>query len=377
MKISKIIFSVCLAYWILGCAPEITSYQLSGTIDKIEEDSSVVVLAYYNPITQKSTPLDTVRVDDSGKYHLTYEWSRPDLYRLSFPGRQSVILAIDGGQKNVVVNVEGKRNGLVEIQGSTDSEKLIGYDLFRSESKKRLIDPPYAKMREARKVGNIEKEVEAVMEYATNSKLHRKELLDYTEEKIGSSIALYGTALRWTGDDEVERLDQLVSAFENLHPGLEMTVQMREKVERFRKVAVGVKAPAMNGKNEKGDVISLVESLGEYTLLDFWASWCGPCISQIPDLKEAYASFHDQGFEIISVSVDREEEKWLNSIEKLALHWKHISDVKGWQSELAKDYNVTFIPFNFLLDSEGVIIHKNLHSKSLQTTLGDLFSSVN
>ena len=78
-----------------------------------------------------------------------------------------------------------------------------------------------------------------------NSKLHRKELLDFTEENIGTSIALYGSALRWTGDDEVTRLDALVRAFEEEHPGLEMTTQMREKVERYKNVAVGVKAPGM------------------------------------------------------------------------------------------------------------------------------------
>ena len=358
--------------WIISCSPNDTQNKLSGKISQIDGDNSKIVLALFDPITQKTTVVDTAFIDESGHYTMKYKWSQPDLYKLSFPGRQSVVMAIDEGQKNIIVNVEGKRNGWVEIRGSEDSEILLGYDRFRLESNDRLIDPPYARMREARKAGNIEAEVEAVMEYVTNSKIHRKELLDYTDENVGTSIALYGTVLRWTGDDEVDRLDRLVSAFEEVNPDLDMTVQMREKVERFKMVAVGAKAPPISGQDESGNDVTLEESLGAYTLIDFWASWCGPCISQVPDLKEAYEGFRDKGFEIVSVSVDHNRDKWLKSIENLDLDWKHISDIKGWESDLAKAYNVTFIPFNFLLDKDGVIIHKNLHSKTLQSTLAGL-----
>ena len=227
-------------------------------------------------------------------------------------------------------------------------------------------------MRAASKKEDQEAEIAAVEAYVKNNKLHRKELIDFTEEYIGTSLALYGTTLRWTGDDVVERLDKLVKDFAKAHPELPMTQKMRDKVDRYRKVAIGVKAADIKGKDLNGNDITLYENLGEYTLIDFWASWCGPCILQIPDLQKVYSVFHDKGFEIFSYSVDRSESKWIEAAKKYDMPWLHASDISGWQSEVASNYNVTFVPFNFLLDKNGKIVAKNLHHKTLYNYLHEL-----
>jgi len=155
---------------------------------------------------------------------------------------------------------------------------------------------------------------------------------------------------------------------------LKMTKIMEDKVERFKKVAIGATAPAISLPDANGTMKTLDDLKGKYTLLDFWASWCSPCLLQVPDLKEAYDKYHEKGFEIIGVSVDSKGDRWKRSIEKYEMNWPHISDLKGWKSEAAAEYNVTFIPFNMLIAEDGKILAKNLHSKALQGKLEELFS---
>lgn len=348
-------------------------YEIKGTVQQFEDDDQVV-LSQYNPVTQKLTTIESSEIAN-GKYAITYKFKEPDLYRVDFPGGQKVMLAVDEGDAAIRIHAEGKRGGKIKIEGSEESLKLQDYEAFRIESKERLIDPPYARRREARKAGDVQAEIDAVEDYVIASKAHRNELVTYTHDNIGTSFALYGTVLRWTGDDAVHQLDALVSAFEDEHPDLKATELMREKVERFKKVAIGVKAPEIKGPQPNGKMLDIADIPAKYILLDFWASWCGPCISQVPDLKNVYEDFHDQGFEIVSISVDRHADKWKSAIESLDLDWLHVSYAEGWESRLAKKYNVTFIPFNFLLDENGTIIAKNLHSATLYSRIEELLEN--
>ena len=348
------------------------SYKVEGKVELFEVGATVK-LSEFDPISQSKNLLGKGKVNEEGNYQIEFEIEEASLLRMDFPGGQYTMLAIDENQKNIEVNVEGKRGGYIKIKGSPDSEKLLAYDEFRAESNARLIRPTYAAMRAAGKTNsNPAEEIKAVEAYVKASNEHRKELIDFTEEHIGTSIALLGTVLRWTGDEEIKRLDDLVDKFKAKHPNLKMTKVMDDKVARYERTAIGAMAPAIAEKNQHGEMINLKDAKGKITLIDFWASWCGPCLRQVPDLMDAYDLYHDKGFEIFGVSVDSKEEKWKASIEKYEMPWPNVSDLKGWGSKTAADYNATFIPFNVLLDSDGKIIAKNLHSKELQKKLGEL-----
>lgn len=332
-----------------------------------------VVLSTFNPIKQIKNRVAAVNLSQNNLTNITYTFKQPDLYVLDIPGSASIYLAVDEGQKIIEITVE--KGKPVNIKGSLDSLKLLAYDEFRQKSNQRLIRPTYEAMTNASKQQNQEGEVAAVEAYVKASKLHRKELIDFTEREIGTSIALFGTSLRWTGDDEVTRLETLVTAFSKKHPKLPMTAAMEEKVARFKKVAIGARAANLQGQTPDGADITLYQSLGKYTLIDFWAAWCRPCLLQIPDLNKTYADFHSKGFEIFSYSLDDRESLWKKAIDKYDMPWKHASDIKGWQSEGAKAYNVTFLPFNFLLNEKGEIIAKNVHHKTLSKLLSQLLNT--
>lgn len=139
---------------------------------------------------------------------------------------------------------------------------------------------------------------------------------------------------------------------------------------------IGDEAPDIILENPEGEKIALSSLKGQIVLLDFWASWCGPCRRENPNVVRTYQEYKDQGFTVYSVSLDNSKEKWINAIEKDNLTWdSHVSDLKGWRSEGAALYGVRSIPSTFLLDQNGVIIAKNLRGASLENKIKEILGA--
>lgn len=135
---------------------------------------------------------------------------------------------------------------------------------------------------------------------------------------------------------------------------------------------VGKKAPNFSQTDTLGNSVSLESFKGKYVLVDFWASWCGPCRQENPNLVRTYEKFKSRNFEILGVSLDNNKDKWLQAIKDDQLNWPHVSDLKYWKNEVAVQYGVQSIPANFLLDKEGNIIAKGLRGAALEQALGQL-----
>lgn len=149
------------------------------------------------------------------------------------------------------------------------------------------------------------------------------------------------------------------------------TTDMRIKGRKITKV--GLEAPGFTMKNNLGKEISLKDFKGKYVLIDFWASWCGPCRAEYPFLKKSYANFKDKGFEIIGVSLDSDKAKWLKALSEDSLSWANVTDLKAAESPTAKLYGVQPIPDNFLVDPQGKIIARGLHREELENKLKVIF----
>jgi thiol-disulfide isomerase/thioredoxin len=121
-----------------------------------------------------------------------------------------------------------------------------------------------------------------------------------------------------------------------------------------------------------GKKVTLSSLKGRYVLLDFWASWCGPCRAENPNVLKAYNKFKDKHLEILAVSLDQNKANWLSAIEKDAMPWIHVSDLKGWKNEVAAQYGIRSIPQNLLIGPDGRIIAKNLRGSALEKKLSEI-----
>lgn len=129
---------------------------------------------------------------------------------------------------------------------------------------------------------------------------------------------------------------------------------------------------ALKGTDGKTVKVSTYVTKNKLTLIDFWASWCGPCRAEMPNVVAAYSKYHAKGFEVVGVSLDNNKESWLKAIKQLKMPWPQMSDLKGWQSAGAAAYNVKAIPTNALVDQKGNIIAKDLRGEDLMNKLAEL-----
>ena len=166
------------------------------------------------------------------------------------------------------------------------------------------------------------------------------------------------------------------SIYNNFDPQVKESVMAKRidaYLQKAESIAIGVKAPDFEGASPDGKVIRLYDVLGKVTLIDFWASWCGPCRRENPNVVSAYNKYHDKGFNILSVSLDGNgaEKAWKDAIIKDKMDWNHVSRLQYF-GPLAKLYNVNAIPATFLLDENGIIIATNLRGQELHRKLEEL-----
>lgn len=324
--------------------------------------------------------IDSAQPGNGGKFELKGSAPEPRMYRLHFPNNRYILLSTGGG--NIKINADYTNlERSYTVSGSASSEGLkqmitVMREHMGDMNRMQIVIDTLSRNGDTAK---LQSAVASLREL--NASLTRY-MENYADSSKSLPNALFAAQMV---NPQVEGafLEAFAQSLESRFPDSKLAQQFIDKYDERKAqqqqtrngLPVGVAAPEITLPTPTGKEVSLSDFRGKYVLIDFWASWCGPCRRENPNVVRAYNQYKNENFTILGVSLDNNKDKWLKAIKDDALTWTHISDLKGWQSIAARDYRVSGIPVNFLVDPEGNIIATNLREDDLTNKLNEIFSA--
>jgi len=344
-------------------------FQINGNIDGLKEGAAILKLRQFEGgyKTIDSTALS------NGSFSLRGKIKIPEMYALIFSdGKEDqgkMQFFVDPGEMTVNTTLDKIKEGTVTGSVTHGKHKAFQQHLKQWDDQ---IDVIYKKAGEAEKAKDTSKE--KIYQAAMDSLFDAKQdfITRHVESHSTEPLTPY-LALRYLANSLP--LPKLTKIADGLAPQLgpsRYTRSLKQFVEVRINTSVGKAATDFTLESPEGKQVALSSTKGKVVLLDFWASWCGPCRKENPNVVEAYKKFKDKGFTVFGVSFDRNKEKWMAAIDKDELTWSHVSDLKGWDSAAGKLYGVRSIPHSVLLDKDGKILAKNLKGKELHEKLAEV-----
>lgn len=263
-------------------------------------------------------------------------------------------VTIKGSAANDELAKIEKEMNLINQKGEALNNQYMEYDKAKDEAGKNRIMAQFK---------NLDKE---------SKNVYRK----YLQANPSSPIAMYVINQYAGFDINADDVDPLFAALPASVKSYPSYKEFSDRLAVARKIGVGKPAINFTQNDTAGKPVSLASFKGKYVLVDFWASWCGPCRRENPNVVSAFNKYKDKGFTVLGVSLDQPnaQERWIKAIHDDGLTWTHVSDLKFWNNEAAQLYGIRAIPFNLLLDKEGKIIAKNIRGEELQTRLAEIFN---
>jgi len=351
------------------------AFTMTGTVAKATPGSYV----YLETNSQPTRTLDSVKVDANKSFTMTRPVANGgEVLVLNVGGGQKMALLVEGNEKlsvkadGYVMDAKTGQHGTATVTGSKNMEYYAKLDALRTGMEAKISDwnKQVAVATEKKDTKRIE-QIEQNYTVAQNDVVNKiKAMLPDMGTSLVSLFALNFIDI----NTDFDTYDQLAQRFQKEKPDSPNAKALIGRVARIKGVMVGSEAPEIALSDTTGAVVPLSSLRGKYVLIDFWASWCGPCRSENPNVVRMYNKFKDKGFTIYSVSLDRPGDRagWTRAIRNDRLTWTHVSDLKYWQSEAAQKYGVQGIPATFLLDKDGKIIAKNLRGPALEQKLEEI-----
>jgi len=277
---------------------------------------------------------------------------------------------LDNANITVTANKDSLRN--TKITGSPTQDVFKIY-ITEMEKLNKEVMALQEKYQSAMSMNNTDAAEKAKIDYQAmidNNKVYTK---NFVKEHSNSVVSPYITLFQLANQIDGAELDSIASKFAPELSKSEYVIKINEIVQEQKKTAIGVVAPDFTMNDPEGKPIQLSSLKGKVVLVDFWASWCGPCRQENPNVVKLYQQYHSKGFEILGVSLDKTKEDWLKAIKDDNLTWIHVSDLQFWQNAAARLYGVNAIPQSFLLDKDGKIIGKGLRGEQLAKKMMELF----